>query len=364
MDFGLSPEQSLLSTTVGRWAAGECPTSRVRRAVESVDGHDRELWRSLAAIGVTGLTIPEAHGGAGLEVLELALVAEQLGRFCVPGPFLAHAMATTAIIASGHADAATRWLVAAAAGEAVLGMALGEDVGMWEPASVTTTFRDGGLHGEKPLVAAADVADAIVVAARDETGPGLWLVERGAPQLTITPLAGNDGTRRVARVGFAGTPALRIATGTAAAERARDVGLVLLAADAFGGAWRCLEMTRDYALTREQFGQTIAHFQGVKHQLADLAARLAPACSLWWYAAHALDHIPERAARHAALAKSHLTELFDDTARASIELHGGIGFTWEYDLQLWFRRALFDRAYLGEARLQRERAADLAGWTA
>ena len=121
-------------------------------------------------------------------------------------------------------------------------------------------------------------------------------------------------------------------------------------------------MTVKYALTREQFGQPIGAFQAVKHQLADLAADLDPALSLWWYAAHAYDHIPERAERHAAIAKAHLTDLYDRAARVATELHGGIGFTWEYDLHLWFRRAVFDRAFLGEATYHRLRAADLAGW--
>jgi alkylation response protein AidB-like acyl-CoA dehydrogenase len=169
-------------------------------------------------------------------------------------------------------------------------------------------------------------------------------------------------TRRVAHVAFAEAPARRIASGPAALDRARDAGLVLLAADAWGGARRCLDMTVDYALTREQFGQAIGAFQGVKHQLADLATDLEPALSLVWYAAHAFDHIQDRAERHAALAKALLTDLYDRAVRVAIELHGGIGFTWEFDLHLWFRRAMFDRAWLGEARYHRLRAADLAGW--
>jgi alkylation response protein AidB-like acyl-CoA dehydrogenase len=137
---------------------------------------------------------------------------------------------------------------------------------------------------------------------------------------------------------------------------------VLLAAVRVGGAARCLDMTVRYALTREQFGQPIAAFQAVKHQLADLATDLEPAVALWWYAAHAFDHMPARAARDAALAKAHCTDLFDRATRVCTELHGGIGFTWEYDLHLWFRRAVFDRSYLGGASSHRLRAADLAGW--
>jgi len=218
------------------------------------------------------------------------------------------------------------------------------------------------LTGRKPLVPSATVADAILVAARDDRGPGLWLVERGAPGLAISPLTGIDTTRRVAAVDLAGAPATRICSGREAIDRARDAGLVLLAADAYGGARRCLDMTVKYVMTREQFGQPIGTFQAVKHQLADLATDLEPALSLWWYAAHAYDRIQDRAERHAAIAKAHLTDVYDRTVRMTTELHGGIGFTWEYDLHLWFRRALFDRSFLGEARYHRQRAAELAGW--
>jgi len=214
----------------------------------------------------------------------------------------------------------------------------------------------------KTLVTAGTIADVVIVAAHDEAGPGLWLVERGARGLEVSALQGIDGTRRVAAVKLDGTPAVKIAAGRAAIDRTRDAGLVLLAADAYGGARRCIDMTSRYARTREQFGQPIGAFQAVKHQLADIVTDVEPALSLWWYAAHAWDHIPDRAERHAALAKAHLTDLYDRAARVCTELHGGIGFTWEYDLHLWFRRAIFDRAYLGTAEYHRARAAELAGW--
>jgi len=136
----------------------------------------------------------------------------------------------------------------------------------------------------------------------------------------------------------------------------------LLAADAYGGSRRCLEMARDYALEREQFGQIIGAFQAVKHQLANLVAEVEPALSLYWYAAHAIDREVSDASRQAAVAKARLTDVFDRAARDSTEIHGGIGFTWEYDLQLWFRRSMFDRSFLGDAARHRERAAELAGW--
>ena len=362
MDFGLSPDQALLKQTIRRWLETECPTTRVRAIMESDGGHDPRLWEGLAELGVPGLQVPAAHGGSGLELLEVALAAEELGWCCTPGPFLACALATAALLASGNAEAAARWLPAIARGRAIVTLALGEENDEWDAARLTTRARGGALSGRKPLVPYAVAADAILVAAVDGDGPGLWLVEGGARGLGVTPLKGTDMTRRVAAIELEAAPATKIAAGRAAIDRARDTGLVLLAADAYGGARRCLDMTVKYALTREQFGQSIGAFQAVKHQLADLAADLDPALSLWWYAAHAHDHIPERAERHAAIAKAHLTDLYDRATRVATELHGGIGFTWEYDLHLWFRRAVFDRAFLGEATYHRLRAADLAGW--
>src|SRR5206468_2850768 len=190
-------------------------------------------------------------------------------------------------------------------------------------------------------------ADALLVAAQDERGPGLWLVERGVPGLEVAPQKGIDMTRRMAAVELTRAPGTKICAGREAIDRARDAGLVLLAADAYGGAHRCLDMTAKYVMTREQFGQPIGAFQAVKHQLADLTADLEPSLSLWWYAAHAYDRIRDRAERHAAIAKAHVTDVYDRIVRMTTELHGGIGFTWEYDLHLWFRRAWFDRSFLG-----------------
>ena len=362
MDFGLSQDQVLLKDTIRRWLDAECPTTRVRAVMESETGHDPALWRGLAELGVTGLQVPPAHGGAGLELLDVALAAEELGWAAAPGPFLASALATVALLESSDAEAHRRWLPPIAAGEVVATFALGEANEVWDADGVQTRARGGELCGETPLVPYGAMADVLVVAARDDDGPGLWLVERGAKGMTAQTLNGVDLTRRLASVTFAGTPAVKIAAGRAAIDRTRDAGCVLVAADAYGGARRCIDMTAKYALTREQFGQPIGAFQGVKHQLADLVAEVEPTCALWWYAAHAFDQIRDESERHAALAKAHLTDLYDRATRVCTELHGGIGFTWEYDLHLWFRRAIFDRSFLGTAELHRLRAADLAGW--
>ena len=362
MDFGLSEEQTLLQDTIRRWLADECPTTRVRVVMESATGHDPQLWRGLAELGVAGLVIPAEHGGTGLELLDAALAAEVLGWCCAPGPFLGSTMAAVALLESGDAAAQAEWLPRMAAGDALVTFALGEGLGQWDAAKLTSRVTAGKLSGEKPLVPYGDVADAIVVAAGDETGPGLWMVTRDAAGVSHTTLRVFDMTRRVTMAAFDAAPAVKIASGRGAIDRALDAGLILVAADAFGGAARCLDMTAKYSLTREQFGQPIGAFQGVKHQLADLACDLEPSRALWWYAAHTFDHLREKSERHAAIAKAHMTDLYDRVARYAIELHGGIGFTWEFDLHLWWRRAVFDRAYLGEASWHRERAAALASW--
>lgn len=362
MNFGLTEEQVLLKDTIRRFLAEQCDTARVRAIMESETGHDPGLWRDLAGLGVPGLVIEERHGGTGLELLDLALAAEELGYAATPGPFLAVALATVALTASANRPAQERWLPAIASGKAVATLALGEDDCEWDAARVKTTASVNTLTGTKTFVPYGAAADAMVVAATESGEPGLWLVERGAAGLSVRPRTGIDMTRRLDQVAFDRTPATKLATGRTATDRARDAGLVLIAADAYGGACRCLEMTTEYALTREQFGQIIGAFQAVKHQLADLTAEIEPSLSLYWYAAHAFDHISDKAERHAALAKAQLTDLYDRATRVATELHGGIGFTWEFDLHLWFRRAIFDRGFLGEAGYHRERAAALAGW--
>jgi len=362
MNFGLSEDQILFSQSLRRFLDEKCPTSRVRAIMETESGHDPSLWRELVELGVTGLTIPSEHGGAGLELLDLALAAEELGRAAAPGPFLGAAMGTVALVESADESAKGRWLPKIAAGEALVTVAFGEEGSEWAPARMNAATTKKGLSGTKCFVPYAAEADAMLVAARDDDGVGLWLVERGAPGCEIMPLNVVDRTRRLSAVTLRDAPAMKLAGGARAVARSLDAGAVLLAADAFGGAKRCLDMTVRYALERVQFGQVIGAFQGVKHQLASLACDLEPALSLWWYAAHAFDRIREESPRLAALAKAHLCDLFDRAARESTELHGGIGFTWEYDLQLWFRRSIFDRSFLGEAAYHRERAAELAGW--
>jgi len=361
MDFGLSEEQKALASTVGRYLSERCPTTRVRAVMEGDSGHDGELWQGLMDLGVGALGVPESHGGMGAEFLDLALVADELGYACAPGPFLGAAMATVALAGGDDDEAAARWLPRIASGETLATAAVGEAGGRWDEGEIAAVVKDGRLNCTKLFVPYAALADVHVVAATDADGIGVWLVERDAATVVTSELSGNDRTRRLSSVEYRGAEA-RCIGGREAFAKMRDAALVLIAADAYGGARRCLEMARDYALTREQFGQPIGAFQAVKHQLANLAVEIEPSLSLWWYAAHAFDRIPADASRHAALAKAFSTDLFDRAARDSTELHGGLGFTWEYDLHLWFRRSIFDRAFFGDAHYHRSRAANLAGW--
>jgi alkylation response protein AidB-like acyl-CoA dehydrogenase len=361
MDFGLSEDQMLLKDTIKRFLAERCPTTRVRQIMEGDADLEKALWKELAELGAAGVIVPAEHGGLEREMLDLALVAEELGYAATPGPFIGAAMATVALVEGGDASLQQQWLPAMASGDALVTAAWGETDAEWTPERLRTTAKDNRLSGTKLMVPGASQADAIVVAAQDESGPGLWLVERNAHGIDIAALTVNDLTRRLDCVTFADTPAMRLPA-RAAVQRVLDAGLILVAADAYGGSRRCLDMTCSYALTREQFGQVIGAFQAVKHQLANLAADLEPSLALVWYAAHAFDRIKDQSTRHAALVKAHMGDLFERVARDTTELHGGIGFTWEFDLHLWFRRAMFDRSFMGESNYQRERAADLAGW--
>ncbi|MGH0033256.1 MAG: acyl-CoA dehydrogenase family protein [Myxococcota bacterium] len=359
MHFGLTEEQELLQETVRGFVSGECPPQKLREIFDAGAGHDPGLWKGLAEMGLTGLVVPEAHGGAGLEVLELALVCESLGEGALPGPFLGHSLACLAVGLGGSDAQKQRWLPALASGEAIGSVAFAEDAGSWDPADWGLDARDGALTGAKCHVPAAELADLFVVGT---AGGGLAVVEKGATGLAVVAAPGIDRTRPVATLRFEATPCQPLENGADAAGRVRDAGLCLLAADAFGAAWALTRMTVEYAKSRRQFGRPIAEFQAVKHQLADMATAIEPTRGLYWYAAHAFDHVRDDAERAAALAKAHISDRAVEIARAAVELHGGLGFTWECDVQMWFKRAMFDRAFLGTPEQHRARVARLGGW--
>jgi alkylation response protein AidB-like acyl-CoA dehydrogenase len=359
MDFGLSEEQELLQETVRGFVNNECPPQSLRDLFDQGTGHDAALWKGMAEMGLCGLVVPEPLGGAGMEVLDLALVSEVTGSGALPGPLIAHSLACVALMAAGNEKQQETWLPKLADGSTIATIALCEESSAWEADSWRCAEAGGTLHGGKHYVPHADVADLMVVGVE---GGGLVLVERLTSGVTVASMDGIDRTRPVFRVDFDGAACQRMEADAKALARIRDVGLVLLAADSFGAATKLIDLSVEYAGTREQFGTQLGQFQAVKHQLARLGTDIEPTRGLFWYAAYALDHLPDEAEHSAALAKAHITDRAMETARMAVELHGGLGFTWECDVQLWFKRAMFNRAFLGTPEVLRERCAKLAGW--
>jgi len=360
MHFGLSEEQELLQETVRGYVAGECPPDVLRKHFDAGTGFDESLWRGLGEIGVAGLALPDEFGGAGLEWLDQALVAEVIGEGGLPVPVLGHALASRAILLGGSDAQKAKWLPALASGEAIGAIAFAEEGDAWEPENFTARIASGALTGRKKYATDAGEATLFVVGVE---GGGLVVVERGASGFVIERVGSIDHTRQLGDLAFANTPCEPLANSSIEIARAvRDAGLVLLAADAFGAASRLVAITTEYAKTRQQFGQPIAQFQAVKHQLADLATQLECARGLLWYAGHAIDQLPKESMRQAALAKSHVCDVAAWIGREAIELHGGLGFTWECDVHIHLKRAMFDRSYLGTPEHHRRRIALQEGW--
>lgn len=350
MNVQLSDEQRALQEAVGRHAREALEGGGRRAAFEAGDGLAGSYWRGLVELGVAGMAIDPAHGGLGLGLVDLALVAEVLGDAAAPGPFLGHVLAARALQAAGSPDQQARWLPRLAAGTVVATIALAEPGERWHPDEWTLRLDQGRLSGVKTMVPCAAQAGLVVVGI---AGGGLALVETAAGGMRVTPLDGADRTRPLGVLEFDAAPAAALA-GPAGlgCDLCAELN-VLLAADAFGGAARVLRMTVEYARTRVQFGTMIGAFQGIKHRLANLACALEPTRGLYWYAALAQDLRQADRGRLAQLAKAHLTERYNEAARTAVELHGGLGFTWEYDLQMWVKRALFDFACAGTPARQR-----------
>lgn len=355
MKFHLSEEQEMIQDAVRRTVENIAPAERLRAIVNGPTDFDQGTWDALMALGVGGLSLPERFGGSGLGLLDSALVMEVLGETAACGPFLGHLLAGQAMSRSADEALRDEWLPRLADGSARGTAAFGDG---WLPETWTATIADGQVTGEVAFVQGADVADVFVVGL---AGGGMALVPAGN-SVELAALDVSDCTRRLWKVRFGNAPGRTISDDPAAAAAVVDAGLVLLAADALGGAQKCSAMSQAYALQREQFGTPIAQFQAVKHQLADMAVEIEPARALVWYAAYAADAGLPDAPRAAAQAKAHLADRFGSVARSAVQVHGGIGYTWEYDLQIWFKRSLYDRAFLGAPSLHRERAAALAGW--
>jgi alkylation response protein AidB-like acyl-CoA dehydrogenase len=359
MDFGLSEEQDMLQEMLRGFVQNECPTTRLRELFDAGVGHDPTLWAALAEMGIAGLVVAEEYGGAGMELLDLALVAEVLGEGALPSPYLGHSLACVGLNLGADEAQRAEILPALASGEKIATVALQEGTEGWSPRDWTAKLDGDRLSGKKAIVGHAELADGLLVGVQ---GGELAWVDAQAEGIRIEPVDGVDRTRPLAVVHFEGTPVMRLAGSAAETARLIDAAAILLSADAFGAAIKLIDLDVAYSLSREQFGQPIAQFQAVKHQIARLGTEIETARGLWWYAAHAFDHIVDESARSASLCKAHVTDRAMHVARQSVELHGGYGFTWECEVQMWFKRIMFDRSCLGTPDDHRERCAELGGW--
>ena len=365
MDFAFSEEQDEFRETLQRFFAERVPPPELRRVMDSPEGYDPALWKQMAEeLGLQGVVIPEAFGGQGFGFLELGIVLEEMGRVLLPGPYLASAvLATHAILTAGSPDDQTALLPGIAAGETVATLALVEESGRFDPDAVgVTASPDGRLSGRKLFVLNGAQADLILVTARAADGaPALYRIASDASGVEVSPVDSFDPLRRYAHVQLDGAQAIRLGEGgnaTAQLERVLHLGAVAVAAGMVGSAQRCLDMAVAYAKERIQFGRPIASFQAIKHKAADVLLEVESARSAaywsWWVA----ENDPDTLAEAAHVAKSACADALLHAAAENVQIHGGIGFTWEHDAQLYFKRAKSDDVLLGDATWHRARLAD------
>ncbi len=367
MDFGLSEEQQQLKESARAFLNGECPTTFVRKVMATDDGYPRELYDHIAKLGWCGLIVPEKFGGAGLGMLDMAMILEEGGYAAMPGPFLfSSVLAASALKLSGSEQLKAKWLTALAEGKAIGTVAVVESAGSIDSRDIKAIATKSGagwhLSGAKMFVPYAGVADFIVVAAKHDSDIFLFVVDAKAPGVTIRSLKNLDLTRRVSSVELKGAPAERLHGGTGLFAKLIDVAAVAVAADSLGGTERALEMAVDYSKVREQFGKPIGSFQALKHAAAEIVADLEPARAMLWYAAYAHDIGAADASRAAAMAKARLCDIYSRGTDRAVLMHGGIGFTWEHDMHLWFKRARFNESYFGSPAFHRERVAALGAY--
>jgi alkylation response protein AidB-like acyl-CoA dehydrogenase len=378
MDIGFSEEQELLRETARKFLDGECTTKFVREMMASDAAVTDDFWQQLAANGWLGITYPEEEGGSGLGLVDLVVLMEEIGRAVMPGPFPATVLLGGAAIAAAGSPAQRReWLPRIAAGEVKASLAVTEPNARWDAAGITATAREsrGGfvLSGSKMFVPDAHLADVLVVAARSrdgstmEDGVSLFLVPKDAAGLGIRRLPSVDETRKLCEVkldnvAVPGSALLgEVHQGWAPLQQVIDRAAVALSAEMCGAAQRVLDMTVDYAKLRVAFGKPIGTYQGVKHKCADMLVEIENAKSLTYYAAWAVDEGEADAPLAVSMAKAAASDAGRKVCAAGIQLHGGIGMTWEHDLQLYLKRAKADEVAFGDATWHRERIALLMG---
>jgi alkylation response protein AidB-like acyl-CoA dehydrogenase len=370
VNFAFSEEQEELRKSVRRFLEDKSSSPEVRRLMETDDGYDPAVWSQMGQqLGLQGLAIPEEYGGSGYSYVELVVVLEEMGRALLTAPYFATvALAANALLASGDDAAKKEHLPGIAAGETIATLALTESSGRWDEAGVALEAAKGGdgytLTGEKMFVIDGHIANLILVAARTSAGVSLFAVEGDAAGLTRTPLSTMDQTRKQAKLTFDNTPAKLIGTegeGWATLSKTLDLAAVALAAEQVGGAQKVLEMSVQYAKDRVQFGRPIGSFQAIKHKCADMLLEVESAKSAAYYAGWAAAEDNEELPVVASLAKAYCSDAYFHAAAENIQIHGGIGFTWEHDAHLYFKRAKSSELMLGDPTYHRELLAQRIG---
>ncbi|ADP80887.1 acyl-CoA dehydrogenase family protein [Pseudofrankia inefficax] len=370
MDFAFSTEQDELRAVVRGFLADRSPEPDVRRLMETSDGFDPTVWKEMGEdLGILGLAIPEEYGGAGCGIAEVGVVLEEAGRALLCAPYFSSVLlASYALLHSGDEAAKADYLPGLASGQLRGTLALTEDDGRWDEGGIALRAHRSAagwtLDGHKSFVIDGGTADVLVVAARTSGGVSLFVVDGAAPGLATTAMATMDLTRKQARLEFSGVRARLIGVedgGWPVLSRVLDLAAVGLAAEQVGGAARVMEMAVDYVKVRHQFGRAIGSFQAVKHSCANMlvdveCARSAAYYGLWTAAA---DSDEQQVA--ASLAKAYCSEAYVRCAGVNIQLHGGIGFTWEHPAHLYLRRAKSSQLLFGDSAFHRDLLAQRVG---
>ena len=348
MNFDFSDDQKQLRDSARKFLAEKCPPKAVRAVIDGKAPYDRELWKGLAEMGFLGVAIPEAYGGTGAGHLELCVIAEEMGRALAPVPFSSTVyLAAEALLLAGSEAQKEKWLPVIASGDAIGTLALFEGKGNPSPAAIKLSASGGTLDGVKMPVADGAIADFAIVAARTasagrETDISLFLVDMKAGGVEAKALGNIDPSHGQAEVTFKkcrAEPLGPAGEGWSIISQVLDRAAVLLAFEQVGGADRALEMGRDYALDRIAFGRPIGSFQAIKHMLADMYVSATLARSNCYYGAWALSTNAGELPEAAAAARISATQAFQHCAKNNIQVHGGMGFTWEFDCHLYYRRA-------------------------
>ena len=369
MDFGFSEEQEMLRQSARQFLETECSMTYVRKMMEDDTGYSAEQWKKMADLGWTGLIFSEAHGGAGLNMVDLVVVLEEMGRVVMPGPFFATViLGGLAIDLAGTAAQKKKYLPGICAGTLKATLAQVEESGRWDADGITlpATKNESGytLSGTKLFVHDAHNADLLIVPARTKgkgtKGITLFLVDTKQQGVKVTVLKTMDQTRKLCEVTFdnvqIGKDGIlgKADKGWALLDRLIDRAKVALCAEMCGGAQKVLEMSVEYAKVREQFGKPIGSFQAIQHKCANMMVQVESAKSATYYAAWAVANDVPEAHLAACMAKAYCSDAYRMVSGEGIQIHGGIGFTWEHDMHLYFKRAKGSEVTFGDATWNRE----------